>query len=149
MAVGLKLRDVRRFGTKLQKGVGTFARKLGKTADIVGSVASPIASIVAGRAGEEAVEQAIKGVKSGARQVERLTDKGVGKGLKGFKTLQQGTLGAQELARGVKGAVKNPQEAKMRIGDTLVNRFGKKAKPSIQRESEPTDSAPDLPFAFM
>lgn len=132
MAIGLKLRDVRRFGTKLQKGVNVFARKLGKTADVVGSIASPIAGVVAGSAGEEAVKQAVAGVKGVARQAERLTGKGVGKGTELFKQIQQPVLGARELVGDVKSAIKNPKDAQIRIGETLVNRFGTKAQPSIQ-----------------
>ncbi len=149
MAIGLKLRDVRRFGTKLQKGVNTFARKLGKTADVVGSIATPIATAIAGPEGALAVEGAVRGVKGIASQAQRLTGKGVGRGTELFKQIQQPVLGAQELVRDVKGAIKNPKDAQIRIGDTIVRRFGGKAKPSIQREGEPMDSAPDLPFAYM
>lgn len=150
MAIGLKLRDVRRFGTKLQKGVNTFARKLGKTADVVGSIATPIAGAVAGEAGEAAVKGAVESVKGFAKGAQRITGKGVGKGTELFKQIQQPVLGAQELVRDIKGAAVNPKTAQIRIGDTLVRRFGAKAKPSIQRDGEPAnDWAPDLPFANM
>lgn len=149
MSPGLKLRDVRRFGQKLQKGVGTFARKLGKTADVVGSIVTPLATAVAGPEAGLAVQGAVKTVKGVARQAERLTGKGVDRGTKLFKQIQQPVLGARELAGDIRSAVKNPKEAQIRIGDTLVRRFGAKGKPSIQREEEAMDSAPDLPFANM
>lgn len=141
MAVGLKLRDVRRFGQKVQKGVRTFARKLGNTAEQVGSVVAPIAGAIGGKAAEEAVEGAVLGVKGAARGVERLTGKGVMKGERLFKQAQQPILGAQEIAR----AVKNPKTARVVIGDVMANRF--KGGKSIQRDAQMNDWAPDLPFA--
>lgn len=150
MAIGLKLRDVRRFGTKLQKGVNTFARKLSKGADIVGSIATPIATVIAGPAGGAAVQGAVQSVKGLAKGAQRLTGQGVGMGTKLFKQIQQPVLGARELVEDIKSAAKNPKTAQIRIGDTLVRRFGTKAQPSIQRGGEATtDIAPDLPFANM
>lgn len=152
MAIGLKLRDVRRFGSKLQKGVNVFARKLGKTADVVGSIATPIATAVAGPAGGLAVQEAVQGVKGVTKQAQRLTGKGVGKGTELFKQIQQPVLGVQELAGDIRSAVKNPKQAEMRIGETLVRRFGAKAPPSIQRDSQgqsPYNEWSELPFAGM
>lgn len=150
MAIGLKLRDIRRFGTKLQKGVNTFARKLSKTADVVGSIATPIATVVAGPEGALAVKGAVEGVKGIAKGAQRLTGKGIGKGTELFKQIQQPVLGARELVGDIKSAVQNPKTAQIRIGDTIVRRFGGKAQPSIQREGEVMNEwAPDLPFATM
>jgi hypothetical protein len=129
MAIGLKLRDVRRFGQKVQKGVKTFARKLGSTAEQVGNVVAPIAGLVAGKAGEEAVEGAVAGVKGFAGGLQALTGKGVSKGTRLFQQAQQPILGVQEIAK----AIKNPKTAKVVIGDVVANRF-KGQKPSIQRE---------------
>lgn len=128
MAIGLKLRDVRRFGQKVQKGVRTFARKLGKTADIVGDVVSPLATAIGGPEAGMAVEKAVKSVKAIGAGAERLTGKGVMKGERLFKQAQQPVLGVQEIAR----AVQNPKTAKVVIGDVVSNRFGK--QPSIQAE---------------
>lgn len=132
MAIGLKLRDVRRFGQKLQRGVHTFARKVGKTADVIGAVASPIATAIAGPEGGMAVEKAIQSVKGIAGGAERLTGKGVARGEKIFKQIQAPVLGAREIVQGAKMAVKNPAQAKIMIGDVLSNRLGK--QPSIQAE---------------
>lgn len=145
MAVGLKLRDVRRFGQKVQKGVRTFARKLGNTAEQVGNVIAPIATAVAGPEAGLAVEGAVQGVKGFARGAERLTGKGVMKGERLFKQAQQPILGAQEIAN----AVKNPKTAKIVIGDVVANRFSKGKKQSIQRDAPMNDWAPELPFAEM
>lgn len=144
MAIGLKLRDVRRFGQKVQKGVKTFARKLGNTAQQVGDVVSPIAGAIGGKAAEEAVEGAVRGVKSAAQGVERLAGKGVGKSERLFKQIQQPVLGAQEIAR----AVQNPKTARVEIGGVIANRF-KGKRQSIQRDAGGNDWAPDLPFAEM
>lgn len=133
MAIGLKLRDVRRFGQKVQKGVRTFARKLGKTADIVGDVVSPLAMAIGGPEAGMAVEKAVSGVKAVAGGAERLTGKGVMKGERLFKQAQQPILGVQEIAR----AVQNPKTARVVIGDVVANRF--KGKQSLQRDAQPQD----------
>lgn len=147
MAVGLKLKDVRRFGQKVQKGVKNIARKIEKGADIAGSVLTPIAGAVAGTAGMEAVQGLTKGVKSAARGVEKATDVGVGRGLKAIKAVQQPLLGAREIAQAAKGAVRNPAQAQVRIGEAVASRFPRKQ--SIQRTDGSKNDWSELPFAEM
>lgn len=133
MAIGLKVRDVRRFGQKLQKGVRTFARKLGKTADVVGSIVTPLATTLGGAEAGLAVSGAVEGVKGIGRTAERLTGKGVGKGVELFKQAQQPVLGGQELVKGVQKALKSPEQGQIMIGDVLAKRFGANMQ-NIQRE---------------
>ena len=151
MAIGLKMKDIRRFGQKVQKGVATFGRKLAKTAEQVGSVVSPLATVIAGPEAGLAVEGAVRGVSGFGRGLEK-TGKAVDKGIGAFKKIQNPILGAQELTKAIKGARTNDTEGtKMRIGDITVRRFGAKNR-GIQRTEpgeEPmmNDWAPDLPFA--
>lgn len=147
MAIGLKLRDVRRFGAKVQKGVHTFARKLGKTADVVGAIATPLATAIAGPAGGAMVAQGVGAVKKMAGTAERLTGKGVAKGTELFKQIQQPVLGARELIQGAKTAITNPEQGQIMIGDTLAKRFPSKNTRGLQRDTPVNDWAPELPFA--
>lgn len=133
MAIGLKLRDVRRFGQKVQKGVRTFARKVGKSADIVSAIATPLATMVGGPAAGLAVNRGIAGVKALAQKGERLTGQGVERGTELFKQLQQPVLGARELVKGAKVALKNPEQGTIMIGDVMANRFGRPMQ-SIQSQ---------------
>lgn len=143
MAIGLKLRDIRRFGQKVQRGVHTFARKLGNTADIVGSIATPLATAIAGPAAGAMVSQGVGAVKKLAGSAERLTAKGVAGGEKLFKQIQAPVLGAQELVGGAKVAMKNPEQGELMIGNTLAKRFPSRNTKGLQR-----DWAPELPFAM-
>lgn len=150
MSIGLKLKDVRRFGQKVQRGVRNIARKIEKGTDVASSILTPIAGAVAGPEGIAAVEGLAKGVKSAARGVEKATSVGVGRGTKAFKAIQQPVLGARELAQAAKGAVKNPAQAQIRIGDVIANRMPQK-KRSIQRTDGTTEEVgndwAELPFA--
>lgn len=151
MAIGLKLRDVRKFGQKVQKGAATFGRKLAKTAEQVGSVIQPLATAVAGPEAGLAVGKAVEGVSKFGRGLDKTVGKGVNKGTDLFKKVQNPILGAQELTKAIKGARTNDTEGtKMRIGDITVKRFGAKNR-GIQRtepgEEMMNDWAPDLPFA--
>ena len=149
MGIGLKLKSIRRFGQKLKRGVHTFARKVANSADIVGAIATPFATAIGGPAGAAAVQGAVQGVKKVSRGVARLTDKGVDGGERLFKQIQQPVLGARELVRDVKTAVKNPEQGQIMIGDTLVKRFGAKDRspPSIQRTDAKPNDWNELPFA--
>lgn len=134
MAVGLKLKDVKRFGTKVQKGVRNVARKIEKGASVVENLA-PIAGIVAGpeaAAGLKSLAGSVKGVAKGA---EAATEIGTAKGIQGFKALQQPVLGARELAQAARGAISNPAQANVMIGDTLAKRF-----PSMKQNIQRTDA---------
>lgn len=149
MAVtGLKLRDVRRFGRKVERGAKRFGRGLAKTAEVVGAIATPIATAINPALGAE-VATATQAVSKFGRSTERIAGKGVGKALDTFKQAQQPILAGRELVREAKGAIRNPKEAEMRIGETLVNRGLKRAKPSIQRDSQqaPYGDWAELPFA--
>jgi hypothetical protein len=131
MAIGLKLRDVKRFGQKVQKGVSTFGRKLAKTAEQVGGAVAPIATLVGGPEAGLAVEGATTAVSKFGRGLEKASGKGIAKGTELFKKAQQPILGAQEIGRAIKGInPKNIDATKMRIGDVAVKRFGAKG---IQR----------------
>lgn len=132
MSIGLKLKDVRRFGQKVQKGVRNIARKIEKGTDVASSILTPLATAVAGAEGAAAVQGLAKGVKSAARGVEKATDIGLGKGTKAFKAIQQPILGARELAQVAKGAIRNPAQAQVRIGEVISNRNPSNRR-SIQR----------------
>ena len=148
MAFGLKLRNVKRFGQKLQHGVNTFARKLGKTADVIGAIATPIATAIGGPAGAAMVSETVSGVKGVARTAERLTGKGVAKGEKLFKQIQQPVLGVQEIVKGAQQAIKNPQEGQIMIGNAIARRFPQKNKGIQRTDGEMVNEwAPELPFA--
>lgn len=143
MAIGLKLRDVRRFGQKVQKGVKTFGRKLANTADVVGAIATPLATAIAGPEGGIVVGKAVEGVKKLGRGAERLADKGAMKSERLFKQVQAPVLGAREIVEGAKVAMKRPEQGELMIGNTLAKRFPSRNTKSLQR-----DWAPDLPFAM-
>ena len=152
MAIGLKLRDVRRFGQKIQKGVRNIARKVEKGADIASSILTPFAGAIAGPEGIAAVKGLTQGIKGAARGVERVTGKGVGKGTKLFQSIQQPVLGAQELVKGIKTAVRNPAEGEIMMGNTLASRFPqRKMRGGIQRSDGsvvmPVNDWNELPFA--
>jgi len=150
MAIGLKLKDVRRFGQRVQKGAKVFGRKLAGTAEAVGSVLTPIASAINPELGEQ-VQSGVQAVKKFGKSTERLAGKGTAQGEKLFKQIQQPVLGAREIAQGVKMAAKNPQQAQIMIGETVARRFPGGKNKSIQRTEggEVNDWAPELPFAGM
>lgn len=153
MAIGLKMRDVRRFGQKVQKGVRNIARKISSGAGTVADVVSPLATMINPELGM-GVEALARGVQKGAKQVERLTDKGVAAGGKGFKTLQQPVLGVrelakvgQEIAKNPMKALKNPEQAKIMIGDVVAARMKPRKAGGVQRSDEPMNDWDVLPFA--
>lgn len=154
MAIGLKMRDVRRFGQKVQKGVRNIARKISSGAGTVADVVSPLATMINPELGM-GVEVLARGVQKGAKQVERLTDKGVAAGGKGFKTLQQPVLGvrelggvAQKIAAKPMEYLKEPEKAKIMIGDAVAARMKPRKKGGIQRAGEDEANEWDvLPFA--
>ena len=76
MAIGLKIRDVRRFGRKLEKGVRTVGRGIARGADVFGAIATPIATAIGGPAAGIAVSKGVEGVKKLAQKAEQLTSKG-------------------------------------------------------------------------
>lgn len=146
MAIGLKMSQVKRFGQKVSKGAATFGRKLAKTAEAVGAVATPIATAINPALGAE-VAAATQAVSKFGRGTQRLADKGVARAEDLFRKAQAPVLGVQEIARQARGAMKNPAGTQVQIGETIARRFGK-GRPGIQRESTvQNDWAPDLPFA--
>jgi len=150
MAIGLKLRDVRKFGQKITKTAGQVGRKLSKVAEGVGSVAVPIVSAVNPALGAE-VAAGVQAVSKFGKSTERLAGKAASRGEQLFKTAQQPLLGAREIVGAAKGAMKNPEATQIRIGDVVANRF-KKPSRSIQRTEGGevvNDWAPELPFANM
>lgn len=147
MAIGLKMSGVKKFGQKLAKGAAMVGRKISKGAEAVGSVLTPIATAINPELGA-GVAAGVEAIKKAGRTTERLGGKASSGLEKGFRTLQQPILGAGEILKAAKGAMKNPEATQIRIGDVIANRFQKK-KGGIQRDGEDVinDWAPDLPFA--
>jgi hypothetical protein len=145
MAKGLQLKDVRRFGTKLSKGVSTIGRKVAKTAEGIGSVVVPIASAVNPALGAE-LEAGLGAISKIGRKAGSVAERASSRAEQAFRTVQQPALGAREIGRAI-GTKMAPEERKVVIGDVVMNRL-KKRQGGIQREGG-NDWAPDLPFAGM
>ena len=132
MAIGLKIRDVRRFGRKLEKGVRTVGRGIARGADVFGAIATPIATAIGGPAAGIAVSKGVEGVKKLAQKAEQLTSKGVSKGIGLYKRGEDIVYGTKDVARGIGQAFKDPTKGNIMIGDAIARIENK--KPSIQAE---------------
>lgn len=146
----LKMKNVKRFGQKLTGFGKQLGRKITQVSKAVEAVGVPIATAIGGPEAGLAVKGASESAQKIGRGVERLSGKVASKSQKVFKQIQNPVLGVQEIARQAQGAMKNPEQAQIMIGETIARRFPSKSNPDIQRTDQPVnDWAPDLPYAGM
>lgn len=119
----LKLKNVKRFGQKLTGFGKQLGQKISQVSKAVESVATPIAGIIGGPEAALAVKGASEGAQKLGRQLERVSGKAASKGERLFKQIQSPVLAAQEIGRQAQGALKNPEQAQVMIGETLARRF--------------------------
>lgn len=93
MAIGLKMRDLRRLGRKLEGGVRSIGKGIKKAVKIAEPFVVPIAGAIGGSAGEELAKTGLQAVGKFGKQVEGLTQQ---KALKGIGRLAEKRLPALE-----------------------------------------------------
>ena len=96
MAIGLKLRDVRRFGRKLERGIRTVGRGLAKGASFVEPFAAPIATAFGGPEAGVLTSKILGNVKALGAAGSKFTGKGL---LKGAINIGEEELGRQQALR--------------------------------------------------